>query len=150
MKKSGLDERQQQEVSRAGEISFYVMFGVCAAAILVQLILYGNLRNVIGETIVLIAGGVTCIAGGIKNGIWTRSNREMTAGQNLMGSILCSAVFSVLYAIALGRKAGEEVDIAKYVLFFFLGITILCFLCLTIMGKAARNKREKLEEKYSE
>lgn len=150
MKKSGLDERQQQVVSRAGEISFYVMFGICVAAILVQLILDGNLRNVIGETVVLLAGGITCLIGGVKNGIWTRNNCEMTAGQNLLGSILCSAVFSVFYAIAVSRKTGGDVNIAKYVVLFFLGITVLCFLCLTIMGKLAHNKKEKLEEKYSE
>lgn len=150
MKKSGLDERQQQLVSRTGEISFYVMFGVCAAVILVQLILYGNPERVLGETLVLIAGGATCLAGGIKNGIWTRSNREMTAGQNLLGSTVCGAVFTVFYALALGRKAGADVNISKYVVFFFVGITALCFLCLTIMGKAARSKKEKLEKKYSE
>lgn len=146
MKRSRLDERQQQEVSRTGEISFYVMFGICTAVILIQLILEGSLRNVIGETIVLFAGGITCLAGGIKNGIWSRTNRDLTPGQNLFGSILFSAVFSIFYAAALGRKAGDDVNIAKYVVFFFLGITALCFLCLTILGKTARRKKRNLRE----
>lgn len=150
MKKSGLDERQEQLMAKTGALSFYVMFAVCMLVIIVELIWKGSLENVIGETIVFAAGGITCLAGCIKNGIWNKTGKDMTIGENLLESVICSGIFSVLYAMALSRKVGDNVSIGKYVVFFFIGISILCFICLLVLGKLARSRKEKQEEKYSE
>lgn len=56
--KQKLDERQMQEAAKIASISFYVMYGVCALAIILQLIVTGRLENVIGETAVIAAGGI--------------------------------------------------------------------------------------------
>lgn len=39
---------------------------------------------------------------------------------------------------------------AKFVVCFFLAITILCFIVLLVMGKIAQHRTEEQEKKYSE
>ena len=62
--KQKLDERQIQEATKIASISFYVMYGVCALAIILQLIVTGRLENVIGETAVIAAGLSICMENG--------------------------------------------------------------------------------------
>lgn len=64
--KQKLDERQIQEATKIASISFYVMYGVCALAIILQLIVTGRLENVIGETAVIAAGGIVYLSGSVK------------------------------------------------------------------------------------
>lgn len=148
--KNELDERQNQIVDKVGKISFLVMFWVCAAVIIGEMLWKGSMENVAGETVIFLAGGITYLAGSIKNGIWSRQNRKMSIGQTLMGSVICSAVFSVIYAVLISRKAADGEVVMKYTAFFFIGITVLCFLCLQIMGRITEAQKRKQEEKYSE
>lgn len=145
-----LDERQELMANRVSTKSFYIMFIVCTAAILLQIIWRGNLESVLGETFVFLAGGITYLTGNIRNAQWTKTGEKMTVVQNLLLSMICSGIFSVLYALAIRRKAGEGVFIAKLVVFFFIGITVLGFVVLSIMGKIAQNRKEEQEKKYSE
>ena len=64
--KSQLDERQVQEAARVAGISFCVMYMVCAISIVVQLAAAGHPKNVIGETIALLAGGSVYLIGSVK------------------------------------------------------------------------------------
>ena len=148
MGKNGLDERQEQITAKAGALGFYVMFLTAVFVILVQLLWNGSIENVIGETLILIAGGVTCLVGYVKNGIWTNNQSSMSVWQNLLGSVVCSGIFSVLYGIVIRKKAGPDVEIAGYVAAYFLGVTALCFICLALLGRTARKKRKKQEAKY--
>lgn len=148
--RKGLDERQRQLVDRIGAHSFCVMFLTGAAAILAQLIGMGNFQAVAGETVVFLAGGLVYLIGCLKNGIWEKSGKNMTRGQAFLFSVICSGIFSVFYGMAIARKAAQDVNVAKYVAAFFIGISALCFVSLQIMGKIAQMRREKQEKKYSE
>lgn len=148
--KKELDERQEQVINKIGTRSFYVMFGVCLAVIVVKLLWKGSLENVFGETLVFLTGGTTCLIGNIKNGIWTRTGVKMSIAQNLLLSVICSGFFSILYAVILSGKVDDSVPVARFAALFFVGITALCFICLLIMGKFAHNKKEEQEKKYSE
>lgn len=150
MKGKRLDERQERITAQIGEVSFFVMFCAGVLVILAQLIWKGSLELVMGETIVLTAGGIVSLAGYLKNGIWTRSGRLMGFRRILLESVVCSGIFSVLYGWTLSRKAGESVGIARYVAVFFIGIFLLCSVVLLILEKAAHNKRKEQESKYSE
>lgn len=74
----------------------------------------------------------------------------MSTLQNLLGGIIFSGIFTAFYAVALSRKLSGNVNITKYVILFFLGISVLCFACLEILGRLAQSKKEKQERKYSE
>lgn len=147
MKKNEFDEKQRQEISKTGEIGFYVMYCMCLAAILIQIIVNGNLEKVIGETFVLVAGSFIYLLGCMKEGIWSRKNQEMTMEQNFFGSVSCSVIFTAFYAMTLSKKDGGDTNIVMHVILFFLGITVLCFLWMTITGKIAHNRNEKTENK---
>lgn len=150
MMKNELDERQNQIVDKVGKISFLVMFWVCAAVIIGEMFWKGSIENVAGETVIFLAGGITYLIGSIKNGIWSRQNRKMSIGQIFMGSVICSGIFSVIYAVLISQKAAGSEAVMKYTGFFFIGITALSFLCLYIMGKITEAQNRKQEEKYSE
>ncbi len=146
----GLDERQRQLVDRTGARSFCAMYLAGAAIILAELIVLGNFQAVAGETVMFVVGGLAYLIGCLKNGIWEKSGRNMTVGQAFLLSMVFSGVFSVFYGLAIGQKAAQNVNITKYVAFFFVGISLLCFGILQIMGKIARISQEKQEKKYSE
>lgn len=149
MIKKGLDERQDQLVNRIGARSFNVMFFVCAAAIVAEVIVMGTFEAVIGETIIFLAGGLTCVAGCVRNGIWAKGGGDMSVGHSLLLSVVCTGIFSVFYAIAMERKTGGEADVARATVCFFIGISLVAFLVLLFLGRAARKKREDQEERYS-
>lgn len=146
----GLDERQRQIIDRIGAHSFCSMFLTGAAVILAELIWLGNFQAVAGETVIFLAGGLVYLSGCLKNGIWEKSGKNMTAGQAFLFSVICSGFFSVFYGIAINQKAAQDMHLAKYVAAFFVGITALSFVSLQIMGKIARMSQEKQEKKYSE
>lgn len=150
MMKNELDERQNQIVDKVGKISFLVMFGVCVAVIIGQMLWKGSIENVAGETVIFAAGGITYLAGSIKNGIWSSRNRKMSVGQNLLGSVICAGIFSILYAALISGKTTDTGAVMRYTAFFFIGITVLSFLCLYILGKITEAQNRKQEEKYLE
>lgn len=148
--KNGLDERQNQEIARIGMYGFYAMFIASAAVIVAELIWKGTWEVVIGETVVFLTGGFLYLIGCMKKGIWTKSGRDMTVGQSAFLSVIFSAIFTVFYCLAISQKAGIQENLSKYAAAFFVGISVLCFLCLVIMGKISQKSREKQEKKYSE
>ena len=91
--KQKLDERQIQEATKIASISFYVMYGVCALAIILQLIVTGRLENVIGETAVIAAGGIVYLSGSVKKGL----SRENSPSP--LRSLFESTVFSALFTV---------------------------------------------------
>ncbi len=146
--KNGLDERQNQEMARSGMYAFYVMFIVSAAVIVAELIWKGALEAVIGETVIFLAGGLTYLAVCMKKGLWSRSGRDMTMGQSALMSMVFSGIFTVFFVLALRQKVGEPVDLLKHAALFFVKISVLGFLCLTVMGWISRKNRQKQEKKY--
>lgn len=107
-----------------------------------------NLSAVAGETAVLLAGGVTCLFGTMKNGIWSKSGRRATVGENLLWSVVMSGIFSVLYAAVLLLRGDDSGKVAGAALGFFAGIAAAGFVILTILGIVTQKRKEKEEEKY--
>lgn len=150
MRKGRLDERQERVVEGIGSLSFMVMFMMCAIVITGELIWGGNIKSVAGETVVLAAGGAVYLAGTIKNGIWTKSGRRMSMGQKALLSIIFAGVFSVFYVLIISRKAVGNAGVEKIAGIFFIGIAVLCFLCLWGLEKLAWNRQEKEEKRCGE
>ncbi len=155
--KDHLDERQYQIELKIAYRCFIAMYIACAALALIGLIAGSDLKSVLGETAVLVIGGCLYLFGIVKNGLWTSSKTsgeknsdKMSILRSLIGSILCSAVFSVFYGIAISRRAGGSVSLGMPIGFFFIGITLLCFLTLFLLGKFSKREAQKLENKYED
>ncbi len=71
--KRKLDERQDRVIAKVGERASYVMFVLSAAVIVAELIWVGDLQTVAGEMVIFLAGGLTLVAGSVKNGIWSKN-----------------------------------------------------------------------------
>ncbi|MDD3239044.1 MAG: hypothetical protein PHW47_02965 [Lachnospira sp.] len=67
-----MDERQAQALGKYATISFYVMYVMSAVAIVTQLFVGGGkLSLVLGETIVMISGGLVYLYGIVKTGTFS-------------------------------------------------------------------------------
>lgn len=145
---SQLDERQIQDAARVADISFYVMYMVCAISIVFQLTAAGHLKNVIGETITLLAGGSVYLIGSVKKGLGTGKSRSPV--HMLLESAGFSIIFTVFYTLVIRKKAEPEAEISTAVLLFFTVITVLCFFTLKLMDFIAERKRRQQEQKYAD
>ena len=148
--KNGLDERQNQEMARIGMYGFYMMFLISAVVIVAELIWKGRLEIVMGGTVIFLAGGLTYVTACMKKGIWTGIGGDMTVGRSALLSVMFSAIFTIFYCLAISRKTETQINLSRHAVGFFVGISILSFLCMMIMGRISKRNREKQEKKYSE
>lgn len=61
LKVADYNELEKQQAVKAGNTSFRIMFLVCALAVIIQMVMAGNLSLVVGETVILVAGGLVYI-----------------------------------------------------------------------------------------
>ncbi|MGI6069312.1 MAG: DUF6773 family protein [Blautia sp.] len=147
--KQKLDERQQQVMGKIGSAGFCVMFFVCAAAIVIQMIWGdGSLKGVAGETAALLAGGIVYLAGCMKSGIWTGRKNKAGVLENLIYSVVFAGIFSVIFGLVIQNKVSQDALAGKYVGFFFLGISVIGFLVLTVMAQLSKAEEHRQEKKY--
>lgn len=153
--KQYLDERQSQALGKYAMESFAVMYLVSAAAIVVQLYVgNGNLSLVSGETIIMLVGGTVYLYGVVKtgtfsaNGVYKGKNRIFV---NISISIFISAVFSMAYGIIINKLAkNETISTGKYIAIFFVGIAILCFVVLIVLGGFSERRQKEADKKYGD
>ena len=148
--KKKIDERQEQELFKCEHAAFRIMFGVSAIVIIIQLFMQATWQQTFGETIILICGGVSAIWGYLKNGLWSYNNIEPSVKSNLMYSIICSLVATLLFGIVIYIKAGSAVIKAIAIGMFFGVIFILVFVVLTLLGGLINNKKRKMENEYKD
>lgn len=123
--KSQLDERQIQEAARVAGISFYVMYMVCAISIVVQLATAGHPKNVIGETMTLLAGGSVYLIGSVKKGLNTGKSHSPV--RILLESTGFSIVFTVFYVFAIRKKPNQKKKSALLFFSFLQGLRFSAF-----------------------
>lgn len=149
--KNNLDERQNQEIHKIAASAFCVMYIISTLSILIQLILLNaDFKNIIGETLTLLGGGIVYLVLCIKKGLFLCKGKRLTWMENMIGSILCSGIFSVFYSMTLRKKGNTSIPIGLSAACFFVGITLLCFIVLFIMGKCSAHAEKEKEQKYEE
>ena len=73
LKVADYHELEKQKAARIGSISFSLMFLTCAMAIVIQMVITGDLALVAGETVILLAGGLAYVYFMVKSGIWNKN-----------------------------------------------------------------------------
>ena len=66
---------EKEKVTKAGNVAFGLTFVVCTVVIVIQLLIAANLSVVVGETVVLLVGGVAYIGVMTYNGVWETGSR---------------------------------------------------------------------------
>ncbi|SHJ79448.1 helix-turn-helix domain-containing protein [Hespellia stercorisuis] len=137
-------EMEKEKTAKAGNTAFGLTFVICAVMIVIQLIMTSSLVNVIGETAILLIGGITYIGIMVYNGTWsTGSSVQSTPSKDILVSVVCSALFTVVLALCYSRMGAETDLIVQIAILFFVGITILGFVLLRVLAYFNFKRKDK-------
>lgn len=129
---------------KSGNISFCIMFFVCAITIIVQMFMRGNLSMVIGETAALLAGGLVYIFASIRNGAWNGAWIKSGPKKDGIVSLVCVGIFSIVFCLILKKhvSASRAVGIA---LCFFAVLSIISYALLRGISHLSQKRADKLK-----
>ncbi len=128
LKVADYNELEKQRAAKAGNLSFGIMFLVCAVTIVVQMLMTGNLSLIIGETVILFAGGLIYIFTVVKNGAWDGAITKSSPRKDLIISLICVGIFSIIFFLILSRNLALSRTIGISVCFFIVLSIISCIL----------------------
>ena len=144
MKKSNLDEMQQQALLKIEHNGCWLAFWGLLAAMALQMVMRVPGRQMLGEWIVFMALSLYIVIACLRKGIWDR-HLKANWKTNLIVSLL-AAVATGIFVILSNPYLSEPLD---YVLVAGLtgGFTfVLCFAALSVCTKLYRNRRNKLDK----
>lgn len=139
---------EKKIVKQANGVAFSLIFGVCAVAILIQLLVTSDLRFVIGESTALIIGGITYIGIMIHNGLWDMVTPwKNTWKSDLMVSAVCAMIFGLAYALFLSSAGATYTTIVRWTVGFLIGITVLAFIVLRTLAYSSKKRHQRKTNK---
>lgn len=146
LKVADYSELQKRRAARAGNLAFGIMFVACAMAIVIQMLVTGNLSLVIGETAVLAAGGIVYTVLLVRSGAWENGTAfKSTPKRNLATSLICSGVFAVVFFFLI--KAKSDISYAaRAAICFFAVFTVVTYLVQWILAFFSRKREASLKE----
>lgn len=136
---------EKEKITKAGNIAFSMAFVVCAAMIVIQLLMTGELRIVAGETVVLLVGGVIYIGIMTYNGLWeTGFGFKSTPLTDVLTAVICAGVFAAALAICYIRLGMAMSQAVHNALIFFAGIAIVGFGVLRMLAYFSHKRKGKI------
>ena len=144
MKKSNLDEMQEQELLKIEHNGCWLAFWGLLAVMAVQMVMRVPGRQMLGEWIVFMSMSLYIAIACLRKGIWDR-RLKANWKTNLVGSLIAAVATGSLVAL-YNPYLSEPLD---YVLVAGLtgGFTfVLCFAALSISMKLYKKRREKLDQ----
>lgn len=135
---------EKEKATKAGNVAFGLAFAICAAMIVIQLLMAGELAIVAGETVVLLVSGTAYIGVMTYNGIWeTGSGFNGTLFTDALIAVICAGVFAAALAICYIRLGAATSQAVHSALIFFVGIAIVGFGVLRILAYLSRKRKDK-------
>ena len=136
-KKTVLDEREMMEMYRIEHRGLWLMYGLLCAAILVQLLMGADLKQMAGEIAVVAVTSVAMILANARHGIWDQNSRPSVrdnAAYSLATGVLVAAVLA-----AVGRSAPVSL---------LAGACggAACMLLLTCLMQYMKHRQKKTDE----
>lgn len=137
---------EKEKAVKAENLAFGLTFLVCTATFIIQLIVMGTLPIVMGETVTLLAGGLTYIGMMVHSGVWrTGAGIKSTPLRDILISVACSYVFTAALVLCYIRLGANTVQAMRIAILFFAGTAILGFALLRILAFCNQKRREKLK-----
>lgn len=149
-----VDERQEKDLLKAEHYGFWVMFWGLCAVIMYQILFVDNgITKVLGETAVLLVGGIVVLIVCIKKGAWCYSS-EPTLKNYLFYDVIFTVVYGAIYAVEKYMHSNYFKENIKmlvistgiYSVFTF----VLLFAVLFICGTFVKRRRKKLEDEFED
>lgn len=147
MKKSNLDEMQEQKLRKLESRGFWLTWCGLLAAMAVQMLVFGieARRMLLGEWIVFMLVSVYMVAGCIRLGVWDR-HLKPTFRTNLLISLLAGVVTGAFLGLYTYRVFGAAEAAWWTVLLSGGSVFVLCLIALSLSASAYKKRREKLDE----
>ena len=144
MKKSNLDEMQEQEMLKIEHYGCWMAYWGLLAAMVIQMVMRVPGAQMLGEWIIFVIMSLYICIACMRKGIW---DRRLKANQktNLVISLLAAVAVAVLVILS-NPYLSEPLD---YVLTAGLTVVftfVLCFFVLSISMKLYKKRREKLDQ----
>jgi len=138
---------QREKLARIEAKGESICFWGLLAAILIQLMLGPDFRQIIGELAVFAVLSGYMAAACVRQGIWTRSIAP-TLKNNAIGSAAAAAAIGVIAAIRAFaiRKLPFSWDRALEILITVAVVYALCFVVLEIVRRLYQSKRNALDD----
>lgn len=141
-----VDERQELELLKIERTGFWILYIALAVDIMSKVLFLGvSPKQLIGENIAFIAGGITIIIGCTKRGLWDRYSRPCFKNYliySLAGSVIFTAFFG---AVLLIRGVPHAITAAAI---FGVSIFVILFAVLALMGMYTKKRNDKLDKEY--
>ncbi len=145
LKVADYNELEKQRAARAGNLSFNIMFLVCAISIILQMLMTGNLSLIAGETAVLLSGGLIYVFSTVKNGAWNGTWIKSTQKNDFITSLICVGIFSILFCLILKRHMTAPLAVGTAVCFFIILLAI-SYALLRGISHLSEKKSDKLKD----
>lgn len=144
LKVADYNELEKQRATKAGSFSFVIMFLVCVVTIVMQMFMTENFSLIIGETVIMLSGGLIYIFCVVKNGAWNGAMMKSAPKKDLIVSILCAGIFGILFFLILKKNVATPQAIGIAVCFFIVLSSISYFL-LRGLAYLSQKKSDKLK-----
>ena len=144
MKKSNLDEMQEQEMLKIEHYGCWMAYWGLLAAMVIQMVMRVPGAQMLGEWIIFVIMSLYICIACMRKGIWDR-RLKANWKTNLVISLLAAVVVAVLVVLS-NPYLSEPLD---YVLVAGIsgGFTfVLCFIALSLSMKLYKKRREKLDQ----
>lgn len=142
LKVADYHELERRRAAKAGNLSFTIMFLVCAVTIVVQMLMDGSFPLIIGETAVLLVGGVVYIFLVVKNGAWNGAMIKSTPKKDLVISLICVGIFSIVFYLILKKHVSALQAVGLSVCFFVI-LSAFSYALLRGLSCLSRRKSDK-------
>ena len=147
LKVADYNELERRRAAKAGNISFSIMFLICAVTIVVQILMDGRFSLIIGETAVLFVGGVIYIFSIVKNGAWNGAITKSTPKKDLMISLVCVGIFSIVFLFYLiMQKNVVTLQAVRLSVCFFVILSALSYALLRGLSCLSQKRSDKLKD----
>lgn len=149
-KKSDLDEMQEQKLLEIEHNGCWIAFWGLAVAMVIQMILGDNsVKQIIGESCVLMIMSLYIVVACIKNGIWAR-NLKANNKTNIMESLIAGAVLGLIFFATSYINYHKLTGSIVTFICIMISTTILCFIALTFSASLYKRQKRKIEDEPDE
>lgn len=140
-----LDEMQENKLKRIEGTGFWVAFGGLLAAIILQVLIHPDLKQIAGELAVFFAMSLYLVILCLRNGLWSGVPAPTVMGNLASSGLAALALGAVMGLRALishkGFSAGAVGALVLLMVLAFAG----CFATLEVMRAVYRRRRSKLD-----
>ncbi len=136
---SDYNETKEKKYANICNKVLLITFVLLALTLVAQLMMYGNIKYVIGEIIAIMIGGSIVIFMSVKNGLWNiASKQKATPFRDIITSGVVAVVFTIASASLIFSKTSNYKITAVFSLIFFVIVFTLGFVVLRILAKASK------------